>query len=90
MFVVGFDLEGLPENPVLDRDMRRGRPPLQARRDEEFHIIYKHALVGLEILAFEMGVDRHLCPAPSRNGWDEIQSDDTALAPSKVKNTVVE
>lgn len=46
--------------------------------------------VGREILALEIGVDRHLQGAASGDGWDEVDRDDAALAAGKVDRLVGE
>ena len=90
VLVVGLDSEGLPEHPVLGGDVSRGSPAFERRGDEELDVVDDHAPVRLRVLSDQVGVDRHLCPAPSGDGRDEVERHDAALAPSEIHGVVVD
>jgi len=89
MFVVDLDFERLPQPAVFRDDVRGSRPAHQTRRDEESDVVYHHPLVGSEVLAFQMGVDRHLGFPTSRNGRDEIERHHPAALAGEFEGAVV-
>ncbi len=47
-----------------------------------------HGLVGLQVLTFQVGVDRHLERATSTNRWDEIHCHDAAAFSGEVEGAL--
>ena len=67
------DLERLPDEKLLHVQMHRPRPLDQFRRDEDLDAAMIDCDVGSQVLALEVGVDRHLSLAASSERWDEVE-----------------
>ncbi len=75
------DLELLPEEEARRVYLHFLRPGGERRGDVDAQAVLLDGAVAREVLAFEVGVDRHLEGAASAQGRYEVQRDDaTALA----------
>ena len=61
--------------------MDSSRPLDQLRRDENLDVVMLDGLVRSEVLAFEVGVDRHLCGAVSSEGRNEVKRHHSTSVP---------
>ncbi len=84
MFVVGQDFELLSEQARLDCHGGTVSPGGEGRRNVEFDTVDGQLLVRAEVLAFEIGVDRHLQCAASTDWRDEVDRHDPALLTDEV------
>lgn len=84
MFVVGEDFKLLSEQARLDRHGRMFGPGGQGWRHVKFDVVDRQLLVRAEVLAFEIGVDRHLQCAASTDRRDEVDGHDPALFADEV------
>ena len=72
--VIGRDRESTPEEEeALRIDAHRARPLQQRGRDVDRQIVVADGFVAGEILALEVGVDRHIEDAPSAERANEIE-----------------
>lgn len=67
------DPELLPEEESPDVDHNLLRPTCESWRDVDAHRVSMNSLVAGEVLALEIGVDRHLKSAASSEGWYEVE-----------------
>ncbi len=67
------DLERLPDEKLLHVQMYRPRPLDQLRRDEDLDTVMIDGAVRGQVLALEVGVDRHLSLAVSSEGRNEVE-----------------
>jgi hypothetical protein len=81
------DKTGSEEGP-FGVDAEVGRPPLKIARYQEFHVVTLHPSIRVEVLAFGIGVDRHLSRLSSPDGGDEVQGDAPTLLSGKVEGGV--
>lgn len=78
MFVVGQDFQPLTEQARLDRHGGTISPSREGWRNVELDLVHGHLMVGAEVFAFEIGVDRHLQLASSTDRRDEVDGHDPA------------
>ena len=68
-----LNLEGAPDEELLCAHLHRLRPLEQRRRDEDLDTLVLRHAVTRQVLALQVGVDRHLSPARSGKGRDEVE-----------------
>ena len=73
MAVIRQHIEPFPEQEPAHLNLNPARPLREHRRHEEFDPLDLRRLVLRQVLALEVGVDRHLDVAASANRRDEIQ-----------------
>ena len=71
--VLRRDLERLPDQELLDVQVHRLRPLHQLGRDEDRDARVIDAAIRRQVLALEVGVDRHLGFAVSSERRDEVE-----------------
>jgi hypothetical protein len=76
--VIGENVEALPEQEAMHLDLDAAGPLAELRGDEDLDVVELERLVAAEVLALEVGVDRHLDVAASAEWWDEVQRGATA------------
>ena len=75
-------LEAVPDEEALHIDDDRLRPVGKAVGHKDLDTVHLVAPISVvDLLALEVGVDRHLGVTPSTNGWNEVQGGDPTLAP---------
>ena len=84
MLVFDRDFEGLPDEELLGIEVDVFGPLEKRGGDENLHVVLLDGAIGGEVLAFEVGVDRHLWAAVSGEGRDEIERHDAAAAAGEV------
>ena len=85
MFVLGAYPERFEDQELFDVQVDSRRPLDQLRRDEDLHTVLFHGAVRCEVLALEVGVDRHLGPAASAQGRDKVQRGDPAFMADSIQ-----
>lgn len=73
MAVIRHHIEPLPEQEPADLNLNPARPLRKHRRHEEFDPLDLRRLILRQVLALQVGVDRHLDVAASANRRDEVQ-----------------
>lgn len=81
VLVLRFDVEGPPEKELLGVDSDPPRPPKESGRDKYFDAVLCKRGMARRVLTLEVGVDRHLSTARSRERRDKVQSHHAAPAP---------
>ena len=81
--VTRFDDEAATDQRTFHIDDQTRRPALQVGRHQELDVSHGQSLVGIEVLAFCVGVDRHLSWFASTNRCNEVEGDPPALLASQ-------
>lgn len=82
--MVHGDVEALPEQEPRRIDDHALRPLREGRCDVHLQAREFELLVPGEVLAAEVGVDRHLKLPASPEGWDEVEGDHAAFRANKL------
>lgn len=90
VFVVDTNREPLPHHTPPSIHDSGGGPLREGGGNQNRNTVLFDPLVGREILAFQVGVDRHLEGAPSTDGRYEIKCDDAAPLASQIEGGVGE
>ena len=73
VLMLGAHPQRFEDQELFDVKMDSRCPLDQLRRDEDLHVVLLDGLVRSEVLAFEVGVDRHLCGAVSGKWRNEVE-----------------
>ena len=79
MPVLNFNIERRSEEPLARANMNTLRPSPERRGCEDPHALSLHHAIARYVLAFEIGVDRHLRASPSSDRRNEVDRDHAAL-----------
>lgn len=89
MAMLDVDQKAVPEQErPLRIDPHALRPHAQARCDVDRQSAVVEPRVSREVLALEVGVDRHLEPTASANRRDEVQRDHSAALAREVHGSL--
>ena len=81
VLVLGAYADRFEHQELLDVQMDSRRPLGQLRRHEDLDVILLDRVVRRKVLAFEVGVDRHLCGTVSGERWNEVKRHHSTSVP---------
>lgn len=79
-----LDIEAFAEPTLTGVNCHTFRPAPERRGEVQLHTFALQHAIHAKVLAFEVGVDRHLGTPASSDGWNEVNGDPAASAAHQI------